>query len=70
MARASSMPRVPRLTAIMVSAFTRAAHRWKSSTPTWFVSIDRQARSMRVGRWSAGPMPSSQLYADTKLPPG
>ena len=39
---------------------TADTHFWKSSTPTWLVSMDRQARSSRLGRWSRGPMPSIQ----------
>jgi hypothetical protein len=38
--------------------------------PNWFVSIAFQARSSTVGRLSFGPTPSSQLYPETKLPPG
>src|SRR5215207_9474976 len=68
--RAASTPLVPRLTAIIGSLPTSLHHGTNSSTPTWLVSRERHARSSRVGRSSAGPMPSSQLYPDTKLPPG
>jgi hypothetical protein len=59
--RAASTPRVPRLTAMIGSLPTRRDHVANSSTPTWLVSSDRQARSSRVGRPSRGPMPSSQV---------
>jgi len=35
-----------------------------------FDSIEFQARSSTRGRFSTGPTPSSQLYPETKLPPG
>jgi hypothetical protein len=58
---AASNPRVPRLTAIIGVLPTPPAQSTNSDSPTWFVSIDRHARSRRVGRCSRGPMPSSQL---------
>src|SRR5690348_597718 len=68
--RAASTPRVPRFTAIIGSLPTMRDQLVNSSTPTWFVSSERQARSSRVGRWSRGPTPSSHVYPETKLPPG
>src|SRR5208282_4566975 len=68
--RASSSPREPRLIASIISAPTALHHSANSCTPTAFDSDVCQARSSRVGRFSRGPMPSSQLYAETKLPPG
>jgi len=41
-----------------------------SLVPNWFVSIEFHARSSTVGRCGFGPTPSSQLYPETKLPPG
>jgi hypothetical protein len=49
------------LTAIIGSLPIRRAHVVNSSTPTWLVSYDRQARSSLVGLFSRGPMPSSQV---------
>ena len=59
--RAASTPRVPRLTASIVSMPSPPAQAANSSSPTWLVSSDRQARSSLVGRSAAGPIPSSQL---------
>src|SRR5262245_17981243 len=42
----------------------------KSLVLNWFVSREFQARSSTVGRLSRGPTPSSQLYPETKFPPG
>src|SRR6185312_4708813 len=59
--RAESSPREPRLTASIISV-PAASHHWANScTPTAFDSEVCQARSRRVGRWSRGPTPSSQL---------
>ena len=55
-----SAPRVPRFTASIGSTPTRRAQAMNSSVPTMLGSIDRQARSCRVGRRSRGPTPSSQ----------
>ena len=41
-----------------------------ASTPTSLVSVVNQARSSRFGRGPTGPMLSSQLNPETKLPPG
>ena len=57
--QASCRPRVPRLTAIIGSVRTLSAQDMKSCSPNWLVSIECQARSRRVGRWSRGPTPSS-----------
>ncbi len=67
---ASCSPRVPRLTAYIVSVPALAAQRENSSRPKALVSTVRQARSMRRGRSETGPTPSSQSYPETKLPPG
>ena len=56
---ASSVPRVPRLSASMSSAPTCSLQRANSCSPTWFVSSECHARSSRVGRRSRGPTPSS-----------
>ena len=45
-------------------------HSMNSLVPNWFVSIEFHARSSTVGRCGLGPTPSSQLYPETKLPPG
>ncbi|MEI9513369.1 hypothetical protein WBQ80_06445 [Agromyces sp. CCNWLW213] len=57
---AASAPLVPRFTAIIGSTPALRAHRMNSSVPNVFGSIVRQARSMRAGRSSTGPTPSSQ----------
>ena len=57
---ASCTPRVPRLTAYIISLSTFFSQIANSSMPTWFVSVECQARSSRRGRSWAGPMPSSQ----------
>ena len=65
----SGMP-VPRLNASSGSVPIRPHQSTNSFVPNWFVSREFQARSSTVGRWFFGPTPSSQLYPDTKLPPG
>ena len=45
-------------------------HSTNSCRPTSFVSVVDQAMSRRAGRVSRGPMLSSQLKPETKLPPG
>ena len=57
---AASGPLVPRFTASIGSEPTRRVQAQNSSVPTAFGSMERQARSSRVGRSSTGPMPSSQ----------
>ena len=57
---ASCGPRVPRFTAIITSAPARFAHSWNSSMPTSLGSMENQASSSRRGRFSFGPVPSSQ----------
>src|SRR5208282_5288404 len=68
--RAWSSPREPRLIASIISAPAASHHSANSCTPTALDSDVCQARSSRVGRSLRGPTPSSQLYAETKLPPG
>ena len=41
-----------------------------SLVPNWLDSSEFHARSSTVGRWAFGPTPSSQLYPETKFPPG
>ena len=65
--RAASTPRVPRLTAIIGSLPTARHHGTNSSTPTWLVSSDRQARSSRVGRRSDRPDPVLPVVAGDEV---
>ena len=58
---ASAGPRVPRFTAIIGSVFASLHQRMNSSVPNVFGSNASHARSMRTGRCSFGPIPSSQL---------
>ena len=61
--RAASAPRVPRFTTSIGSAPARRAHAMKSSVPTRFGSIERQARSCRTGRSRARPDPVLPVVA-------
>ena len=70
--RASATPRVPRLTAIIGSAcgpiFRRKA--MYSERPKRLVSVERQARSSRRGRSSAGPTRVLPLVAGDEVAAG
>ena len=55
---------------LFTAAPALAAHRANSFTPTQLGSTVLQASSSLRGRFSTGPTPSSQLYPETKLPPG
>ena len=57
---ASCTPRVPRLTAYIISLPTLRSQTANSSMPTSLVSVECQARSSRRGRSLLGPTPSSQ----------
>src|SRR5579863_4258252 len=65
--RASSRPREPRLIASIICVSTVRHQSANSCTPMALDSEVCQARSSRVGLVSRGPIPSSQLYAETKL---
>src|SRR5947208_8103177 len=61
---------VPKFPPRSGSVPTNFAHWMNSFVPNWLGSSVFQARSSTVGRWLFGPTPSSQLYPETKLPPG
>src|SRR5512143_3588825 len=61
---------VPKLPPSNGSLPTSFIHWMNSFVPNWLDSSVFQARSSTVGRWFFGPTPSSQLYPETKLPPG
>src|ERR1700730_3693621 len=69
-AAASSGLPVPRLSPIRGSVPTAFDHALTSSVPNWFVLSEFHALSSTRGRSCFGPTPSSQLYPETKLPPG
>ena len=58
--RGADAARVPRLTASMGSMPVSRHQSMNSLVPNWLVSTDIQAKSIRRGRLSAGPTPSSQ----------
>ena len=67
---ACKTPRVPKFTVKIGLTFVFFAHFINSFVPNSFVSIDLHARSSLCGLFSLAPTPSSQWYAETKLPPG
>src|ERR1017187_8903227 len=69
-AAARSAVPVPRFRPIRGRAPTILLHAINSLVPNWLVSMVFHALSSTRGRSFFGPTPSSQLYPDTKLPPG
>ena len=68
--RAASVPRVPRLMAIIIEEPALSSQSWNSPMPMVLGSVVNQAMSSRRGRSATGPTESSQLKPETKLPPG
>ena len=67
---ASAGPLVPRLTAYITFALAFFAQEQNSWMPTSLGSVVFHARSRRLGRSASGPIESSHLKPETKLPPG
>src|SRR4051812_37516839 len=68
-AACSGVP-VPRFRPISGKVPTALHHCIYSLVPNWLEFIESQALSSTCGRPCFGPTPSSQLYPETKLPPG